>query len=70
MSRKTAVLHFSIKEISRTNKAKRLSVYFPNSQGMYTEGIFKSHKAYLIITPNKTAKYVAILCSIMIKCFS
>ena len=70
MLRKTAVLHFTIKEVSRTNKAKRLSVSFPSSQGMYTEGIFQFHKAYLIITQNKTEKYVAILCSIMIKCSS
>ena len=56
MSRKTAVLHFTIKEVSRTNKAKRLSVSFPSSQGMDTGGIFKFHKAYLIYYSKQNSK--------------
>ena len=48
MSRKTAVLHFTIKKVTRINKAKKLSVSFSTSQGMYTERIFKFHKAYII----------------------
>ena len=46
MSRKTAVLHFTIKKVTRINKAKKLSVSFSTSQGMYTEKIFKFHKPY------------------------
>ena len=48
MWRKTAVLQFFIKKTSKVNKAKKLSVSFSTSQGMYTERIFKFHKAYLV----------------------
>ena len=48
MPRKTAVLHFAIKKVTRINKAKKLSVSFSTSQGMYTERTFKFHKPYLI----------------------
>ena len=46
MSRKTAVLHFTIKKVTRINKVKKLSVSFSTSQGMFREIIFKFHKAY------------------------
>ena len=48
MSRKTAVLYFTMKKVGRINKAKKLSVSFSTSQGMYTERTFKFHKPYLI----------------------
>ena len=67
MPRKTAVLHFAIKKVTRINKAKKLSVSFSTSQGMYTEKIFKFHNPTELLTPNKTGKYVVILCSIIIK---
>ena len=56
ISRKTAVLHFNIKSVSRINQAKILSVSFSTSQGMYRERIFKFDKAYLISYSKQNSK--------------
>ena len=45
-----------IKKVTRINKAKKLSVSFSTSQGMYTEIIFKFHKPYSIFYSKQNSK--------------